>query len=238
MLLRKWEDLPDNMRNEDVRYYYDILSHKKGSLILKRIFDLFAAVILFIFLLPLFLIISVSILQDSKGGVFFRQTRITSYGKEFSIFKFRTMVANAENIGSQITVINDMRITKVGRYLRKFKLDEIPQLFNIITGDMTFVGTRPEVVKYVEIYTHEMLATLLLPAGVTSETSIHYKDEEQLIFGTDNIDNTYFEKILPDKMVYNLKYIEKFNFFKDLKIMIWTVIAVFIKDKKESEISK
>lgn len=229
MLFKKWDDLPENMKNESVKYYYELLYKKRISLIVKRIFDLIVAIISLIFLFPVFIIISVAIKIDSEGPVMFRQVRVTQYGKQFRIFKFRTMVNNADKIGGQITIKNDSRITRVGKILRKFRLDEFPQLFNIILGDMSFVGPRPEVVKYVEKYTDEMMATLLLPAGVTSEASIKYKDEEELLSIAHDADEVYIYKILPEKMKYNLKSIEEFNFFSDIKTMIKTVFEVFIK---------
>jgi len=231
MLFKKWDDLPENMKNESVKYYYELLYKKRISLIVKRIFDLIVAIISLIFLFPVFIIISVAIKIDSEGPVMFRQVRVTQYGKQFRIFKFRTMVNNADKIGGQITIKNDSRITRVGKILRKFRLDEFPQLFNIILGDMSFVGPRPEVVKYVEKYTDEMMATLLLPAGVTSEASIKYKDEEELLSIAHDADEVYIYKILPEKMKYNLKSIEEFNFFSDIKTMIKTVFEVFKRDK-------
>jgi lipopolysaccharide/colanic/teichoic acid biosynthesis glycosyltransferase len=232
MILKKWDDFPENMQTVAVKKYYDILSRKKYSLMLKRIFDIFAALIMVIFLSPAFLIISFAVMADSRGGVFFRQVRVTTYGRHFYIYKFRTMVSNAEKIGSQVTLDNDMRITKVGKFLRYYRLDEIPQLFNIITGDMTFVGTRPEVVKYVERYTDEMMATLLLPGGVTSEASIMYKDENKLLSGAVNPDDIYVNKVLTEKMKYNLLSIEKFSFRSDIRTMIRTAFAVTGKEHK------
>lgn len=230
MILRKWDDLPDYIRNESVRKYYDILYDKRYSLLLKRVFDIVVALLTFIVLSPLFIIVSIAIKIDSKGPVMFRQVRVTQYGKHFRIFKFRTMVANAEKIGSQVTTSNDARITKVGKALRKYRLDEIPQLFNIILGDMSFVGTRPEVVKYVERYTDEMMATLLLPAGVTSEASIQYKDEERILSSVENADVTYVDVVLPEKMRYNLRSLEGFSFLDEIKTMGRTVGAVLERD--------
>lgn len=229
--LRKWEDLPDNMKNDSVRKYYDILYKKRFSLFIKRIFDIIVAILIFIILSPIFIIISIAIKIDSKGPIMFRQVRVTQYGKQFRIFKFRTMVNNAEKLGTQVTTKNDNRVTKVGKILRKYRLDELPQLFNIIAGDMTFVGTRPEVVKYVERYTDEMMATLLLPAGITSEASIQYKDEEQLLASANDADETYINVVLPEKMYFNLRSIEKFSFLSDIKIMFKTVLAVIKRDK-------
>lgn len=225
-MLRKWEDLPDYMRTEEVRTYYDSLKKKQMSLLLKRCFDLIVGIIVFIILLPIMIIFSIAITIDSKGGVFFRQERITQYGRKFRIFKFRTMVANAESIGSQVTVQNDMRITRVGKLLRKTRLDEFPQLINVILGDMSFVGTRPEVTKYVERYTPEMYATLLLPAGITSMASIQYKDEDELLANADNVDDVYVNEVLPGKMKYNLSSITSFSFIGEIVTMIKTVIAV------------
>lgn len=225
-MLRKWEDLPDYMRTEEVRTYYDSLKKKQMSLLLKRCFDLIVGIIVFIILSPIMIIFSIAIVIDSKGGVFFRQERVTQYGRKFRIFKFRTMVANAESIGTQVTVQNDMRITRVGKLLRKTRLDEFPQLINVILGDMSFVGTRPEVTKYVERYTPEMYATLLLPAGITSMASIQYKDEDKLLANADNVDDVYVNEVLPGKMKYNLSSITSFSFIGEIVTMIKTVFAV------------
>ena len=214
------------MRTEAVRPYYERLKKKKVSLALKRAFDVIASSIMIIILSPLLIIISILIVTDSKGGVFYRQERVTQYGKKFRIFKFRTMVANADKIGTQVTVSNDNRITKIGSVIRKYRIDEIPQLFNILAGDMSLVGTRPESVHYVKHYTPEMMATLLLPAGVTSEASILYKDEAELLDEADDVDKVYIEKILPEKMKYNLENIKKFSFIREIKTMIKTIIAV------------
>lgn len=214
------------MRTEAVRPYYERLKKKKVSLTLKRAFDVIASSIMIIILSPLLIIISILIVTDSKGGVFYRQERVTQYGKKFRIFKFRTMVANADKIGTQVTVSNDNRITKIGSVIRKYRIDEIPQLFNILAGDMSLVGTRPESVHYVKHYTPEMMATLLLPAGVTSEASILYKDEAELLDEADDVDKVYIEKILPGKMKYNLESLQKFSLVRELKTMVETVLAV------------
>lgn len=228
-MLRKWEDLPHYMKTEKVRPYYDILNKKKKSLFIKRIFDITASSFMLILLFPIMITISVLIALDSKGGVFFRQERITQYGKKFKIHKFRTMTAHAEKEGSQVTIKNDKRITKIGAVLRKYRLDELPQLIDILNGNMSFVGTRPESTKYVKKYKPEMFATLLLPAGVTSEASIKYKDESLLLENAENADEIYINEILPQKMKYNLKSIYKFSILREIKIMIKTVKAV-IKD--------
>ncbi len=226
MILKNWEELPKELQTEEVRPYYEVLKKKRLSLILKRIFDIVVSLVMLIILLPVFILLGIAIKVDSSGPIFFRQERITQYGRKFKIFKFRTMVNNAEKLGTQVTVGNDSRITKVGSFIRDCRLDEISQLLNILTGDMTFVGTRPEVKKYVDHYTNDMMATLLLPAGVTSLASIYYKDEAELLEKSNNPDKTYVEEILPEKMKYNLQSIKKFNFLEDIKIMFMTVLAV------------
>lgn len=225
-MLKNWNELPEYMRTDEVRPYYDLLQRKKLSLFFKRVFDIVVSFIMIILCSPILLIISILIVKDSKGGVFYRQERVTQYGRVFRIFKFRTMVQNADQIGTQVTVSNDSRITKIGSKLRDCRLDELPQLFNIFLGDMTFVGTRPESVHYVKSYTNEMYATLLLPAGVTSEASIEYKDEAELLDQADNVDSVYINEVLPEKMKYNLDSIKEFSFFKEIATMFRTVFAV------------
>lgn len=229
-MLKKWEDLPDFIKNNEVRPYYDSLKRKKVSLILKRLFDLIGGLVLLCILAIPMLIIAAMIKLDSEGPVFYRQERITTYGKHFRIHKFRTMVNNADRIGSAVTVGNDSRITKVGAALRGCRLDELPQVFDLISGNMSFVGTRPEAVKYVERYKPEYMATLLLPAGITSEASIRYKDEAELLDAAENVDRVYTEDVLPGKMKYNLESIRTFSFIKDIITMVRTVFVVLGKD--------
>lgn len=228
MLLPKYETLPDAFKSDEVRRYYDILNKKKASLFFKRLFDILFAVILTVILLLPMGIIAIAVKTDSQGPVFFRQRRVTAGGKVFRIFKFRTMCVNDNAKNAQVTSGSDSRITRVGHMLRKLRLDELPQLFNVITGDMTFVGTRPEVERYVEKYTPEMYATLLMPAGITSMTSIQYRNEEGILEKADDVEKAYIEEILPEKMKYNLEYIEKFNVFYDFYIMLLTVVKVFL----------
>lgn len=225
-MLKKWESLPDVMRTPEVAEYYRILRKKPLSLFGKRLFDILMSLILIVLLSPAMLGIAIWIKCDSKGPVIFRQIRITTGGKEFRIFKFRTMVVDAEKLGTQVTVGADPRITASGRFLRKLRLDELPQLFNVLAGDMSFVGTRPEVPRYVEKYTPEMWATLLMPAGITSEASIEYKDEDKLLEGAEDADRVYVEEVLPEKMKYNLEYIRRFRMLRDFGIMVKTVLAV------------
>ena len=218
------------MQTEAVKPYYEILQKKQIGLIFKRSFDIVVSLIMLLILSPVFLVLAIAIKLDSKGPVFYRQVRVTQYGKEFRIFKFRTMVTNADKIGSQVTVGGDSRITRVGKVIRECRLDEIGQLLNILGGSMTFVGTRPEVPKYVEKYTSEMWATLLLPAGVTSEASIRYKDEAALLDAAEDVDATYIQDVLPGKMKYNLRSIQEYSFFKDIETMFQTVFAVVEKN--------
>ncbi len=224
--MKNWDKLPERFKNDSVKPYYDILLHKTASLITKRIFDIIVALILMVIALPFMLIISIWIKCDSKGKIFFLQKRVTKYGRVFNIIKFRTMVSDAEKLGTQVTVNNDSRITGAGKFLRKCRLDELPQLINVLKGDMSFVGTRPEVEKYVDRYTNEMMATLLMPAGITSLASIKFKDEEKLLSGAENADDVYVKQVLPQKMKYNLEYIKGFNFFYDIKLMFMTFFAV------------
>ena len=226
MILRDWCDLPQDMQHLPIRSYYDVLHGKKYQLFIKFLLDRIIAGILLILLLPILFVLAICIKMDSPGEIFFRQKRITRYGKEFYIYKFRTMVQNAESVGAQVTSDNDARITKVGRKIRDLRLDELPQLINILQGDMTFVGTRPEVPKYVAQYTEEMRATLLMPAGVTSEASISYKDESRLLEDAVNVDDVYINKVLPEKMKLNLLSLQKFNLATEFLLMLKTVRAV------------
>jgi lipopolysaccharide/colanic/teichoic acid biosynthesis glycosyltransferase len=218
------------MQTDVIRPYWETLNKKRGQLLLKRCFDVFAALIfLFILAIPM-AIIAAMIKLDSQGPVFYRQERVTSYGKRFRIHKFRTMVCNADRIGTAVTVNGDSRITKVGAKLRRFRLDELPQLFDVLQGSMSFVGTRPEAVKYTEQYRPEYYATLLLPAGITSEASIRYKDEEKLLNVAEDVDLVYLEQVLPEKMKWNLETIRKFSLLRDVATMFRTVLAVLGKE--------
>lgn len=229
-MLKQWEQLPGFMRIPEVKPYYEILDKKRFSILLKRVTDyLLAAVFLILTMIPM-CIIAVLIKLDSKGPVMFRQERVTTYGKRFFIHKFRTMVADADKIGSSVTVNDDQRITKVGHFLRRFRLDELPQVFDVLSGNMSLVGTRPEVVKYVDQYVPEFYATLLLPAGITSEASIRYKDEYRLLDHAEDVDKTYLEEVLPAKMVWNLESITRFRFLREILTMIRTLLAMLGKD--------
>lgn len=190
---------------------------------------LVASVLLVILAIPM-IIIAVMIKLDSPGPVFYRQERVTTYGKHFKIHKFRTMVSNADKIGTAVTVENDNRITRVGAKLRGLRLDELPQVLDVLSGNMSFVGTRPETVKYVDKYKPEYMATLLLPAGITSEASIRYKDEATLLNITDDIDRVYVEDVLPGKMKYNLDSIKNFSFWREIVTVFRTVFAVLGED--------
>ena len=226
MRLKKWEDLPEFMRVDEVKPYYLILEKKRFSLVLKRVFDIIMSVILIVLFSPIMFIISLLIKFDSHGPIIYKQVRITQYGRRFKVYKFRTMVNNADKIGSHVTTHNDSRITRVGRKIRDSRLDEFPQLFNVLKGDMSFVGTRPEAEKYFEHYTDEMKATLLLPAGITSMASIMFKDESTVLSKGLDIDKTYVEQVLPKKMQYNLRSIEEFSLWRDLKTAVMTLGVV------------
>ena len=229
MILKKWEELPESLKTDAVRPYYDLLAKRRGSLLLKRCFDVVVSALMLLILSPVFLVLAVAIKLDSPGPVFYRQVRVTQYGKEFRIFKFRSMVSDADKRGSLVTVSGDSRITRVGHVIRNCRLDELCQLIDIFRGTMTFVGTRPEVPKYVAAYTPEMMATLLLPAGVTSEASILYKDEAELLDAADDVDAVYIRDVLPGKMKYNLDALKNFSFFSDIATMFRTVFAVLGK---------
>lgn len=226
MELRKWTELPDKMRTREVRKYYNILVKRSGWFKAKRVLDIIISSIMLVVLAVPMVLIAVLIKLDSPGPVFFRQERVTQYGRIFRIYKFRTMVNNASSLGTQVTVNNDSRITKVGAWLRRLRIDEFPQLFNILAGDMTLVGTRPEVKKYVMEYTPEMYATLLLPAGLTSKTSIAYKDEDRLLADASNADEVYINEVLPAKMRYNLESLKKFGLKTDMSVLWNTFVSV------------
>lgn len=225
-MLCKWDKLPEKIRTQEVMPYYEVLRKKKVQLILKRIFDVVISSIMLLCLSPIFLTLAIAIKMDSVGPVFFRQVRVTQYGCEFRIHKFRSMVNNADKKGAAVTAHNDVRITKVGRFIRDYKLDELAQLIDVWLGNMTFVGTRPEVPKYVSQYTTEMWATLLLPAGITSTASVTYKNEEDILARAIDVDKTYIEKVLPAKMQYNLQDIKEFSIWRDIQLMWKTFFAV------------
>ena len=225
--MKAFDRLPEQFQNDRVRPYYEQIKKKTGSRGAKRVFDVVCALLMLVFLIIPILVIAVIVKATSKGHVFFRQERVTTYGRHFKIFKFRTMVENAEALGTQVTTSGDSRVTGIGRFLRKYRLDELPQVFNVLGGSMSFVGTRPEVPRYVEQYDDEYYATLLLPAGITALASIMYKDEEKLLESADDADRVYIEQVLPEKMKYNLEYVKSFGFFSDIKLMFKTVKEVF-----------
>jgi len=226
--VKQWDELPAELQIDIIKPYYESLRKKWFSLLCKRLFDIVVSFIMLVILFPLFIILAITIKMDSRGPVFYRQARVTRYGEKFRIHKFRSMVVDADK-GSLVTVNGDNRVTKVGRFIRKYRLDEISQLIDILQGNMTFVGTRPEVPKYVAAYTDEMKATLLMRAGVTSMASINYKDEAELLNATVDIDSVYINQILPEKMKYNLYDIKNYSFFRDIYTLLKTVGAVMKK---------
>ena len=225
MLLRSFESLPERMRVPVVEAYYGMLSEKRGELFAKRLFDVTVSALLLLLLSPLFLALSLYVKAGSKGGAFFCQKRVTRNLSEFSIYKFRTMYDDSGPKGPLLTSADDGRVTKAGKRLRKSRLDELPQLLNVLKGDMSFVGTRPEVPAYVERYTDEMLATLLLPAGITSEASIRYRNEGEMLKRAGDAEAAYVEEILPGKMLLNLAYLRDYSFMSDMKILLKTLLG-------------
>lgn len=226
MILLPFDRLPSELRCDEVKHYYDILDKKRFSLLLKRITDIILALIILILLLIPMAVIAIVIKCNSKGPVLYKQERVTTYNKRFLIMKFRTMTVGADRQGALITSANDSRVTSVGNKLRKYRLDELPQIFHVLSGKMSFVGTRPEVVRYVERYTPDMRATLLMPAGITSLASIRFKDEDAIIGDVsdpEEVDRIYVEEILPEKMKYNLSYISNFGFRRDIRLMFSTL---------------
>lgn len=227
-MLKKWDDLPPFMKCDEVRVYYNSLRRKRLQLLAKRGLDYaMAALLLVLFLIPM-LLITVLVAMDSKGPVIFRQTRITSLGKHFVIHKFRTMYTNIQDPHS-LTARRDEGITRIGSFLRRTRLDELPQLYDILVGHMSFVGTRPEVPEFVACYSKEMFATMLLPAGITSTASIRFRDEAKYYNGMKENERKiiYTEQILPEKMKDNLNDILHFSILNDLKIIIRTGCCLF-----------
>jgi len=225
MRMIPFTELPENMQTEAVKPYYDILKAKSKSLFFKRILDfLLAFIFLGILLFPM-LILAVIIKCTSTGPVIYKQVRVTTFGRKFKIWKFRTMKVGSDALG-ELTCGDDARVTKIGKFLRKYRLDELPQIFHVLSGKMSIVGTRPEVPRYVDEYTDEMMATLLMPAGITSLASIMFKDEAELLEKSSDVDQEYINVILPQKMEYNLKYISRFGFRRDLYLMFKTIVEV------------
>jgi lipopolysaccharide/colanic/teichoic acid biosynthesis glycosyltransferase len=195
-------------------------------MIAKRTFDILFAGIGIVILLPIFLAIAIWIKLDSPGPILFRQTRIGRFGQEFKIYKFRTMVVNAEALGQQITATDDRRITRSGQFLRKYKLDELPQLFNVLTGEMSLVGPRPEVPKYVALYTPEQRRVLDVPPGITDLASIHFHNEGELLAKAQNPEEIYIQEIMPKKLELNRQYIVQASLGFDLLVILQTFSRV------------
>ena len=209
--------------------YKKIVKRKWFKRFCIRVFDLIISFIALLFLALPFILISFAIVCDSKGGAFFKQVRVGKNGKEFKIMKFRTMVTNAEAKGLQISTSGDSRITKVGKFLRKTKIDELPQLFNVFVGQMSFVGPRPEVPKYVAMYNEEQRNVLLVKPGITDEASIVFRDENTILENAEDTEAAYINEIMPVKLNLNLKYIRKMGLFYNIKIIFKTVFAVLKK---------
>ena len=207
--------------------YKEELNSKKFVLFIKRLFDVCASFFGLLFLFIPLVVVSVLIKCTSKGPIFFRQVRVGRNGKEFRIYKFRTMVVDAEKKGLQITTKDDNRITKIGSFLRKTKLDEFPQLINVLIGEMSFVGPRPEVPKYVALYSDVQKNVLLVRPGITELASIKYRDENEMLKSSENPEDTYIKEIMPKKIEYNLEYIKNISPFYDLKLIFMTFGVLF-----------
>ncbi len=223
-----YQELPQTMKNEKVKFYLERLNRRRISLAGKRLFDIVVSFLILAVLSPFLLILAIAIKLDSKGPVFYRQVRVGRYNRDFKIFKFRTMVQDADRVGPPLTVGDDPRVTRVGRLIRKLRLDEFSQLLNVLGGSMSLVGPRPEVRKYVDVYTPEYMATLLVRPGITATSSIAFKDEDKLLNSGGNPEEIYVKQILPPKMELNLQYLNKVSVWNDLKIMFQTVTAVFL----------
>lgn len=208
---------------------------RQSYLVKKRLFDLVCATVGLLLASPLFLFISLWIKLDSRGPIFFRQRRVGLNGRHFWICKFRTMVHDAPRRGKEITVSGDPRITRAGRFLRKYKLDELPQLFNVIRGEMSLVGPRPEVPRYVELYDQQQKQVLSMLPGVTDEASIRYRNENELLGGREDAEKIYIEVVMPDKLRLNLAYMEEASMKKDIAILFRTLLAIAGLDKKSHE---
>lgn len=225
-------DLVQTEKDSESWLCFDIdayLARRRGQLILKRGFDIIFSSLGLIILSPLFLIIILIIKTGSKGPVFFTQTRVGKDGKEFKIIKFRTMEVDAEKKGMQITVGQDSRITKEGKWLRKFKLDELPQLINVLVGDMSFVGPRPEVPKYVGYYDDYQRNILKVKPGITDLASIEFRAENELLGRSADPEKTYIEEIMPAKFRLNLKYLKNMTLLNDVKIIMKTILVLLLR---------
>ncbi|WP_442867973.1 sugar transferase [Caproiciproducens sp. CPB-2] len=218
--------LPKGMRNKYTKEYLTLLNKRRFSLGAKRAFDIVVSLLILAVCSPFFLLLALAVKIDSRGPVFYRQVRVGRYNQDFKIFKFRTMVQDADKIGPPLTVGDDPRVTKVGRFIRKLRLDEFSQLLNVLGGSMSLVGPRPEVRKYVDVYAPEYMATLLIRPGITATSSIAFKDEDSLLNAAEDPEKVYVEQILPPKMAYNLEYMKNISLLNDIKIMFRTVGAV------------
>lgn len=214
------------MNNDQPLEIAALLARRRPQLIAKRAMDIAISAAALCVLWPVFLLIALAIVIDDPGPVFYRQVRVGRGGRPFRIFKFRTMVVDADKKGLSITVGRDSRITRVGAFLRKTKLDELAQLLNVLYGQMSFVGPRPEVPRYVELYTPYQRQVLLVRPGITDYASIAYRNENDLLAGADDPEKMYIETIMPDKIELNMKYLREISPLADLRLILKTVIAV------------
>ncbi|GKH50911.1 MAG: sugar transferase [Oscillospiraceae bacterium] len=233
MLPRRFAELPVEMQNESVSPYFELLSAKRRQLFFRRAAELPLALFLLALLLPLMGFIAAAVCFDSPGGAIYRQTRVTALGRRFTIYKFRTMRFSPGD-GGQLAGSGDSRITRMGRLLRRLRLDELPQLWNIVRGEMSFVGPRPELPRFIERYDRAALATLLLPAGLTGPASLAFAGEERYL-DTDESERVYADLILPRKNAVNLAYIASFSIWLDLKILFQTLCYLFSGGNSEKQ---
>lgn len=220
------QELTFMQQTEELQEYKELLERQRVSLFLKRVFDIVVSALILLLLSPVFLLLSIAIKLDSSGPVFYRQVRVGRYGEDFKIFKFRSMVQDADKKGLALTTEGDARITRVGKLIRKCRLDEFSQVLNVLQGTMSLVGPRPEVRRYVDVYEPEYLATLLIRPGVTATASIAFRNEDELLNSGGDPEEIYVKQILPEKMRYNLEYLQNISVWNDIKIMVQTVLAV------------
>ena len=218
--------LPEEMYTPEVRPWLECLGRQRGRLVRKRLFDIGASLMILLIASPFLLLLALAIKLDSPGPVFYRQVRVGRYGKDFRIFKFRTMVQDADKKGLSLTTGHDPRITRVGRFIRKIRLDEFSQLLNVLKGEMSLVGPRPEVRRYVEAYAPEYWATLLVRPGITAPSSIAFRNEDEILGAGGDPEEIYIQQILPEKCRLNLEYLKNISVCRDIAVMFQTAAAV------------
>lgn len=205
------------------------IEKKKLNFVCKRVFDFTASLLGLLILSPILLVTAIFIKIDSRGPIFFKQKRVGKNKKTFEIYKFRTMVTDAEKMGKQITVGNDRRITRIGKVIRKCKLDELPQLINVLKGEMSLVGPRPEVPRYVELYDEYQEQILLVKPGITDYASIKFINENEILGASSDPEEEYIKEIMPNKIELNMQYINNFSIFEDIRLILKTILYIVIR---------